>query len=43
MKKIRGRFLLLLAVTLVSAILALPSFPTVFQSFPEGLKKILSH
>ena len=43
MKKIRGRFLLLLAVTLVSAILALPSFPSVFQSFPEGLKKILSH
>ncbi|MDR4493552.1 MAG: protein translocase subunit SecD [Nitrospirales bacterium] len=43
MKKIRGRFLLLLAVTLVSIILALPSFPSVFQGFPESLKKILSH
>lgn len=43
MKKIRGRFLLLLAVTLVSGILALPSFPSVFQALPEGLQNIFGH
>ncbi len=43
MKKLRGRFLLLLAVTVVSCILALPSFPALYQSLPEGVKHILSH
>lgn len=43
MKKIRGRLLLLLAVTLVSGILALPSFPSVFQVFPESVQKIFGH
>jgi preprotein translocase subunit SecD len=43
MKKLRGRFLLLLVVTGVSVILALPSFPGLFQSLPDGVKRILSH
>ena len=43
MKKLRGRFLLLLAVTVVSCILALPSFPGLYQSLPDGVKHILSH
>src|SRR5210317_2157097 len=43
MKKLRGRFLLLLVVTVVSCILALPSFPGLYQSLPDGVKKILSH
>lgn len=43
MKKLRGRFFLLLVVTGVSVILALPSFPWLFQSLPDGVKRILSH
>jgi preprotein translocase subunit SecD len=43
MKKLRGRFLLLLVVTVVSCILALPSFPGLYQSLPDGVKTILSH
>ncbi len=43
MKKLRGRFLLLLVVTGVSVILALPSFPGLFQLLPDGVKRILSH
>ena len=43
MKKLRGRFLLLLVVTVVSCILALPSFPGLYQSLPDGVKNILSH
>lgn len=43
MKKLRGRFLLLLVVTVVSVILALPSFPGVYQVLPEGVKRVLSH
>ncbi len=43
MKKLRGRFLLLLAVTVVSCILALPSFPSVYQALPDGLKNFFNH
>lgn len=43
MKKLRGRLFLLFVVTVVSAILALPSFPGLFQSLPDGVKRILSH
>jgi preprotein translocase subunit SecD len=43
MKKLRGRFLLLLVVTGLSIILALPSFPWLYQSLPDGVKRILSH
>ncbi len=43
MKKLRGRFLLLFVVTAVSCILALPSFPGLYQALPEGLRNILSH
>ncbi len=43
MKKIRGRFFLLLAVTVVSFILALPSFPSFFQSLPDGMQRVFSH
>jgi preprotein translocase subunit SecD len=43
MKKLRGRFLLLLVVTGLSVILALPSFPWLYQSLPDGVKRILSH
>jgi len=42
MKKLRGRFLLLGVVTVVSCILAIPSFPGLYQSLPEGMKYILS-
>lgn len=42
MKKLRGRFLLLLVVTGVSVILALPSFPGLYQLLPDGVKRILS-
>ena len=42
MKKLRGRFLLLGVVTVVSCILAIPSFPGFYQSLPEGIKYILS-
>ena len=43
MKKLRGRLFLLFVVTVVSAILALPSFPVLFQSLPDGVQRILSH
>lgn len=43
MKKLRGRLFLLFVVTVVSAILALPSFPWLFQSLPDGAKRVLSH
>lgn len=43
MKKLRGRLFLLFVVTVVSVILALPSFPGVFQSLPDGVKRVLSH
>ncbi|TFG61927.1 MAG: protein translocase subunit SecD, partial [Nitrospirales bacterium] len=43
MKKLRGRFLLLLIVTVVSCILALPSLPGLYQSLPEGVRNIVSH
>ena len=43
MKKLRGRLFLLFVVTVVSVILALPSFPGLFQSLPDGVKRILSH
>ena len=43
MKKLRGRFLLLLIVTMVSCILALPSLPGLYQSLPEGVRNIVSH
>ena len=43
MKKLRGRLFLLCVVTVVSVILALPSFPGLFQSLPDGVKRILSH
>ncbi len=43
MKKLRGRFLLLLTVTIVSCILALPSFPSLYQVLPEGVKSFFNH
>ncbi|MBA3964763.1 MAG: protein translocase subunit SecD [Nitrospirales bacterium] len=43
MKKLRGRLFLLFVVMVVSAILALPSFPWLFQSLPDGVKRVLSH
>ena len=43
MKKLRGRFILLLIVTVVSCILAVPSFPWLYESLPDGVKNILSH
>jgi len=43
MKKLRGRLFLLFVVTVVSAILALPSFPWLYQSLPDGVKRVLSH
>ncbi|GJL58690.1 MAG: protein translocase subunit SecD [Nitrospirales bacterium] len=43
MKKLRGRLLLLFMVTVVSVVLALPSFPGLFQSLPDGVKRVLSH
>lgn len=43
MKKLRGRLFLLLVVTVVSVILALPSFPWIYQSLPDGVKRVLSH
>jgi preprotein translocase subunit SecD len=43
MKKLRGRLFLLFVVTVVSVILALPSFPALFQSLPDGVKRVLSH
>ncbi|HSF09854.1 MAG TPA: protein translocase subunit SecD, partial [Nitrospirales bacterium] len=43
MKKLRGRLLLLLVVTVGSVILAIPSFPALYQSLPDGIKGILSH
>jgi preprotein translocase subunit SecD len=43
MKKLRGRFILLLIVTVVSCILAVPSIPWLYESLPDGVKNILSH
>jgi preprotein translocase subunit SecD len=43
MKKLRGRVLLLLVVTIGSVILALPSFPALYESLPDGVKRVLSH
>ena len=43
MKKFRGRLFLLFVVTVVSVILALPSFPGLYQSLPDGVKRVLSH
>ena len=43
MKKLRGRFLLLLFVTVLSCVLALPSFPGLYEVLPDGLKRVLSH
>ncbi len=43
MKKVRGRFILLLVVTMVSCLLALPSFPGIHQGLPDILQKIFSH
>lgn len=43
MKKLRGRFLLLLMVTVVSCILAVPSFPGLYQALPQVVKNVLSH
>jgi preprotein translocase subunit SecD len=43
MKKLRGRFLLLLLVTVGSVILALPSLPGLYQSLPDGVKRMLNH
>ncbi|MDH5586575.1 MAG: protein translocase subunit SecD [Nitrospirota bacterium] len=43
MKKLRGRFFLLLIVTVVSCILALPSLPGLYQILPEGVRNMLSH
>ncbi len=43
MKKVRGRFILLLVVTIISCLLALPSLPGIYQGLPDTLKKIFSH
>ncbi len=43
MKKLRGRFMLLFGVTVLSLILAVPSFPGLYQSLPDAFQRILSH
>ncbi len=42
MKKIRGRLMLLIAVALISAIISLPSFPSLYAPLPGWMKMILS-
>ncbi len=43
MKKIRGRLLFLLAVSLGSMLLALPSFPSIMQTLPESVQAVFGH
>ena len=42
MKKIRARLTLLITITIVSLILSIPSFPSIYQALPEWTKNILS-
>ena len=42
MKKIRTRLTLLITITIVSLILSIPSFPSIYQTMPEWIKSILS-
>jgi preprotein translocase subunit SecD len=42
MKKIRTRLGLLITITIVSLILSIPSFPSIYQTLPEWTKNILS-
>jgi preprotein translocase subunit SecD len=42
MKKIRGRLLLLISLTVLSIILSLPSFPDLYGALPGWVKQVLS-
>jgi preprotein translocase subunit SecD len=42
MKKIRTRLTLLITITIVSLILSIPSFPSIYQTLPGWTKSILS-
>ena len=42
MKKIRTRLTLLITITIVSLILSIPSFPSIYQTLPGWAKSILS-
>ena len=42
MKKIRARLTLLITITIVSLILSIPSFPSMYQALPGWTQKILS-
>ena len=42
MKKIRARLILLITVTLVSIILSIPSFPSIYEPLPSWVKQVLS-
>ena len=42
MKKIRARLILLVTVTLVSIILSIPSFPSIYEPLPGWVKQVLS-
>ena len=42
MKKIRARLILLVTVTLISVILSIPSFPSIYEPLPGWVKQVLS-
>ncbi|GJL56840.1 MAG: protein translocase subunit SecD [Nitrospirales bacterium] len=42
MKKIRGRLFLLIALAVISLIISLPSFPSLYQPLPDWMKQVLS-
>ncbi len=42
MKKIRGRLILLIALAVVSVIISLPSFPSLYAPLPSWMKQMLS-
>ena len=42
MKKIRARLILLITISIVSLILSIPSFPSIYQTLPDWAKHVLS-
>ena len=42
MKKIRGRLIALVALTVISVIISLPSFPSLYAPLPDWMKAVLS-
>ena len=42
MKKIRTRLILLITISIVSLILSIPSFPSIYQTLPDWAKQVLS-